>query len=226
MPESTVLWQFFGVAILLALTPGPDNLFVLLQSAQHGVRAGLAVVVGLCLGIVGHTTAVALGLAALVAASAMAFTLLKVAGAAYLLWLAWHAWRAPVSAGPMPSAAVPAACAASAGRAKAQRLPWYAMVGRGIAMNLSNPKVLMFFLAFLPQFANPVSGPVAPQIVAFGAVFAVATLGVFGAIACFSGWFGRLLLQSARAQRILNRLAAMVFVALAARLLSMHRVSG
>ena len=93
MPTLDTLLAFFGVSLLLGITPGPDNLFVLVQSAQRGWRAGMAVVVGLCAGLVVHTAAVALGLAALFAASATAFTVLKYLGAAYLAWLAWQSLR-------------------------------------------------------------------------------------------------------------------------------------
>lgn len=214
MPTPESLWGFFGVAVLLGLSPGPDNVFVLLQSAQRGWRLGLAAVLGLCAGLVFHTAAVALGLAAVFAASALAFTVLKLCGVLYLLWLAWGAWRAPVSTGQLPQA--------QAG----QHWSWREggkMLLRGMAMNLSNPKVLIFFLAFLPQFADPARGSVAQQIAVFGAVFMLATLLVFGAIACFSGLFGSLLLGSARAQRWLNRAAGLVFVALALRLASLQR---
>jgi threonine/homoserine/homoserine lactone efflux protein len=149
MPTWEVLITFFGVALLLGLSPGPDNLFVLVQSAQRGWRVGLCVVLGLCLGIVGHTAAVALGLAAVVATSPMLFTVLKLCGAAYLAYLAWGAWHAPVSV-------------EESARAQEQRdvltlrsaMGW---VGRGVVMNLTNPKVLIFFLAFLPQFADPLA---------------------------------------------------------------------
>lgn len=215
MPSIESLTAFFGVAVLLALSPGPDNVFVLLQSAQKGWRAGLAVVVGLCLGILVHTTAVALGLAAVFAASSTAFTALKWCGAAYLAYLAWGALRAPssISDGPVL-------------QARDQRLPLreaLRMVGRGVVMNLTNPKVLIFFLAFLPQFADPDIGPVAPQIAAFGAVFMAATFLVFGAIACFSGVFGTVLQRSARAQWWLNRLAGLVFLGMAVRLATVQR---
>jgi threonine/homoserine/homoserine lactone efflux protein len=90
-------------------------------------------------------------------------------------------------------------------------------------MNLSNPKVLIFFLAFLPQFADPARGSLAPQVMALGCVFMLATLLVFGSIACGSGLFGRILLRSARAQRWLNRIAATVFGALALRLAMVQR---
>lgn len=214
MPTPETLLAFFGVSLLLALSPGPDNLFVLLQSARHGARAGMAVVVGLCMGLVVHTAAVALGLAAVFASSPMAFTVLKYCGAAYLAWLAWQAWRAPVA---QADGARPQAGAALDARALRR------MVARGVVMNLTNPKVLIFFLAFLPQFADPARGSLAPQIMALGCVFMLAAFLVFGAMACFSGAFGRLLQRSASGQRWLNRLTALVFVGLALRLASLQR---
>ena len=215
MPTWEVLITFFGVAVLLGLSPGPDNLFVLVQSAQRGWRVGLCVVLGLCVGIVGHTTAVALGLAAVVAASPMLFTAIKLCGAAYLLYMAWGAWHAPVAV-------------AETARAQTQRdvltlqtaLKW---AGRGTVMNLTNPKVLIFFLAFLPQFADPARGSVGLQVMVLGCVFMLATLLVFGSIACGSGLFGQILQRSARAQRWLNRIAATVFGALALRLVMVQR---
>lgn len=218
MPSADTLIAFLGVSILLGLTPGPDNIFVLLQSAQRGWRAGMCVVLGLCLGLVGHTTAVALGLAAVFAASAVAFTVLKFCGAAYLAYLAWGALRAPASV-PEEAPATGAAMAPGA------RVPGGAlrMVGRGVVMNLTNPKVLIFFLAFLPQFADPARGGMARQILVLGVVFMLATFLVFGAIACFSGAFGALLQRSARAQRMLNRVAGLVFLGLAVRLATAER---
>ena len=213
MPTLETLIAFFGVAVILALTPGPDNIFVLLQSAQRGWRAGLAVVVGLCAGILVHTAAVALGLAALFAASAVAFTVLKFCGAAYLAYLAWGALRAPAAVASQDDGPTPAASPVSLWR----------MAGRGVVMNLTNPKVLVFFLAFLPQFADPALGGVAPQLMVLGMVFMLATLLVFGAIACFSGGFGALLQRSARAQTVLNRVAGLVFLGLALRLATAER---
>lgn len=215
MPTWDVLIAFFGVSVLLGLSPGPDNLFVLVQSAQRGWRVGLCVVLGLCIGVVGHTAAVALGLAAVVAASPMLFTALKVCGAAYLLYMAWGAWRAPVEI-------------SETAQVQAQRdvltlqsaLGW---IGRGVVMNLTNPKVLIFFLAFLPQFADPARGSVPVQIMVLGCVFIASAWLVFGSIACFSGLFGQILQRSARAQRWLNRIAATVFGALALRLVMVQR---
>lgn len=219
MPTFQSLLAFFGVAVLLALSPGPDNLFVLMQSIQRGWRVGIVVVVGLCLGVVVHTTAVALGLAAVFAASSIAFTVLKWCGAAYLAYLAWGAWRAPVAA----DASAGGAAAGGSGRADIAGKDLLVMVRRGVVMNLSNPKVLIFFLAFLPQFADPAIGPVGPQIFVFGAVFILAAFLVFGAIALFSGAFGNLLLRSPRAQFWLNKITAVVFVGLAVKLATAQR---
>ena len=219
MPTLQSLVAFFGVAVLLALSPGPDNLFVLMQSVQRGWRVGIAVVVGLCLGVVVHTAAVALGLAAVFAASAMAFTVLKWCGAAYLAYLAWGAWRAPVSTD--KSATSAGGAGATSYQPSSKEL--LHMVRRGVVMNLTNPKVLIFFLAFLPQFADPKLGPVGPQIFVFGAVFILAAFLVFGAIAVFSGAFGNLLLRSPRAQHWLNKITAVVFLGLAVKLATTQR---
>lgn len=214
MPTPETLIAFFGVSVLLAFSPGPDNVFVLLQSIRHGARAGIAVVIGLCAGLVVHTAAVALGLAAVFASSPMAFTLLKYCGAAYLAYLAWQAWRAPVT-----QADTGGAQAALRLDARALRR----MSARGMLMSMTNPKVLIFFLAFLPQFADPARGSLAPQIMVLGGVFMLAAFLVFGAMACFSGAFGRLLQRSAKGQRWLNRVTALVFVGLALRLASLQR---
>jgi threonine/homoserine/homoserine lactone efflux protein len=195
---------FFSVSVLLALSPGPDNVFVLVHSAQHGVRAGVLVVLGLCTGLLFHTAAVALGLAVLLEASPLAFGMLKGVGAVYLLWLAWLSWRAPT--GLLEGQAAPGLSARQT-------------YVRGIIMNTTNPKVAIFFLAFLPQFADPALGPVQWQIVQLGACFGFATLVVFGGIAALAGRFGQHLRDSAKAQQTLNRIAALVFAGLALKLL-------
>ena len=194
---------FFVVSVLLALAPGPDNLFVLLQSAMRGPGAGLRVVLGLCTGLLVHTAAVAAGLAALFAASATTFAVVKWLGAGYLAWLAWQALHAPILD--------PGATVAAPGDG-------WAMYRRGILMNLSNPKVAIFFLAFLPQFADPARGAIWPQVSVLGAIFIAATLLVFGGIAWFAGSLGSRLRRSPRVQRVLNRIAGGVFLLLALRL--------
>lgn len=209
MPSLDTLIAFFGIAVLLALTPGPDNLFVLMQSALWGRAAGMFVVLGLCTGLLGHTVAVAAGLAAVFAASPHAFTALKLVGATYLAYLAWQA---------LCSRGV----AAHAGRPPPP-LSHGALYRRGIIMNLTNPKVLLFFFAFLPPFTSPAHGPMGWQVAVLGAVFMLATLLVFGAVAFFSGAFGQLLQRSPTAARWLDRLAGIVFLGLALRLATTSR---
>ncbi len=194
---------FLGVSLLLGITPGPDNIFVLLQSASHGRRAGLLVVLGLCAGLVVHTTAIALGLAAVFAASQTAFVVLKFAGAAYLAYLAWQAFRAT---------------AASTHDAPPPTLRPMQLFLRGMVMNLSNPKVVFFFLAFLPQFVDATRGSVAWQLAQLGGLFIVATLLAFGTISYFAASVGARLRGSVRAQTWMNRTAGTVFTALALRL--------
>jgi threonine/homoserine/homoserine lactone efflux protein len=202
LPFDTTL-AFFAASLVLAAAPGPDNVFVLLHAASHGRRAGLLAVLGLCSGLLVHTAAVALGLAAMLAASPRAFTALTMLGAAYLLWLAWQSWRAPV--GTLGSPATPVLSDAQTLR-------------RGVMMNVSNPKVAIFFVAFLPQFADPARGNMVLQICLLGSVFMLAALLVFGAIAYFAATLAQPFLRSTRAQRGLNRFASAVFVALALRL--------
>lgn len=199
-----VLLIFIAASAALALAPGPDNIFVLTQSALHGRRTGIWVTLGLCSGLLVHIAAVALGIAALLQTSALAFALLKTAGAAYLLYLAWQALRAGAS--PLKTAA---------GGAPARAAALYA---RGIIMNVTNPKVAIFFLAFLPQFTDLAHGPVAGQIIVLGLVFMVTSLFIFVAIACAAARLGDWLKKSPRAQVGINRLAGAIFVLLACRL--------
>lgn len=201
------LAAFFAASLALGIAPGPDNLFVLTQATLHGTRAGLMVTLGLCTGLLFHTAAVTLGLAALIEASSVAFAVLRIAGALYLLWLAWQALRA----GTASAAQAPPALSAA---------QYYR---RGIVMNAANPKVSLFFLAFLPQFADPARGPLAAQFILLGGVFIVATLLVFGGIAFAAAHLGKWLARSPGTRTMLNRIAAGIFVALAARLAFLTR---
>jgi threonine/homoserine/homoserine lactone efflux protein len=197
------LLTFTLASTLLSLAPGPDNIFVLMQSALHGARAGLLVTLGLCTGLVVHTTLVAAGVAAIFVVNDLAFTLLKLAGAGYLLYLAIGAWKAGANA--LPTENVPAQTSAQLYR-------------RGIIMNLGNPKVAIFFLAFLPQFASPDAGNIAIQIIMLGLIFIAVALFVFGTVALLSGSLTSAFKSSAQVQRLLTRAAAVVFAGLALRL--------
>lgn len=206
-PETLI--TFIGASVLLSLAPGPDNIFVLTQSALYGRKAGIIITLGLCTGLIVHTTAVALGVAAIFAVSVVAFTALKLAGAAYLLYLAWGAFRASANTlDDGPDTTLPDSPA---------------LYRRGIIMNLTNPKVAIFFLAFLPQFANPETGSMTGQLFTLGLIFIAGALMVFIAIACLAGLIANWLRGSSRAQTALNRIAGLVFAALAIRLATATR---
>lgn len=209
MPGFDTVLSFFAVSVLLALSPGPDNLFVLALSAAQGRAAGMRVVIGLCIGLVGHTLAVAAGLAAMFAASPAAFTALKLAGAGYLLWLAWLSLRPRQADGLAPASQATPPRRGQRG----QRL-----IRRGIIMNLTNPKVSLFFLALLPQFTSPQHGPVVAQILWLGVIFMLATLLIFGLIAWFAGLLGERLQRSPGIHQLMQRLAGLVFIGLALKL--------
>lgn len=203
MFDPGILIMFFTTSLLLAVSPGPDNLFVMTQAARQGLKAGLFVTLGLCTGLLFHTAAVTFGLAALFKASATAFTLLKFTGAGYLLYLAWLSLRAGAVTGATPVA---------------DRLNSSALYRRGIIMNITNPKVSIFFLAFLPQFADPARGGLPAQLLLLGGIFIVATMVVFGAISILAGVFGERFRESPFAQKMLNRAAAGIFAGLAIKL--------
>ena len=152
--------------------------------------------------------AVALGVAVIFQRSATAFSVLKFIGAGYLVYLAWQAFHA------------------SAARIQTERrgeARLFALYGRGIIMNLTNPKVSIFFLAFLPQFADPSRGPISLQILLLGGVFILATIVVFGSIAFLAGTLGQWLHRSDRVQGIMNKVAGVVFVGLALKLATTKR---
>ena len=199
------LTTFVIASVLLALVPGPDNIFVLTQSSVNGHKAGLLVTLGLCTGLIVHTSAVALGITAVLKTSYVAFTVLKIAGAMYLLYLAWRAFHASSEE-------------INTGQSREVAAIKYYL--RGVIMNVTNPKVSIFFLAFLPQFADPSRGPVIQQIFFLGMIFILVTLLVFGGIALLAGAVGAWLTNTPRAQTIMNRIAGAVFVAMALKLVT------
>jgi len=196
-PDNLV--YFLGVSVALTVAPGPDVIFLASQGLAGGPRAGLAVALGLSTGLLAHTALAALGVSAVFAASPAAFGLVKWAGAAYMVWLAWCAFRErPVAAG----ARGPAGSAA-------------ALYRRGIVMNLLNPKVALFFLALLPQFVDPARGPVRAQMAVLGLVFMAQVVVVFGTIGYLSGRLGERFLPGAGHARAIAAAKGLVFLSVA-----------
>jgi threonine/homoserine/homoserine lactone efflux protein len=202
------IFAFFATSVVLGMAPGPDNIFVFTQSALKGRFSGILVTLGLCTGLIVHTVAVAFGVAVIFQSSALAFTMLKLVGAAYLLYLAWQAFRAS---------------AKGIAVGEQSRLSPWQLYRRGIIMNITNPKVSVFFLAFLPQFADPAKGSLTVQMIMLGGLFITATLLVFGCIALLAGSLGQRLGQSPKVEKIMNRVAGTVFVALAFKLATSQR---
>jgi RhtB (resistance to homoserine/threonine) family protein len=200
---------FIATALVLNATPGVDMLFTLSRTLQHGWRTGMAAALGITAGCVVHTVAAALGLAALLATSALAFSAIKWLGAAYLLWLAWGMLRATVHvAEPILAASSPA--------------PSTRVFAQGFLTNVLNPKVALFFLALLPQF---IASDAPDKTVAFlflGAVFIVGgALFLFALVALAHRM--RVFGASRVTRRLLNAIGGALFAALAVRLVQAER---
>lgn len=153
-PHSLLLFVIAG--LVLNFTPGPDLLYITARSLGQGWRAGAASSLGIAAGCLVHTAAAALGISVLLQASPLAYEAVRLCGAAYLIWLGVQALRRPAAAGAV--AELPAE--------PLRRVFW-----QGFAINVLNPKVALFFLAFLPQFADPSRGAFALQVLVLGLIF-------------------------------------------------------
>lgn len=184
-----VVLSFLGVAILLTLSPGPDILFVIAQSISQNKQAGIITALGLCSGLLVHITAASLGISAIVYQSAIAFTIVKYSGAAYLLYLAWQSFRDKE---------------ATFLTGDQKPLQFGLLYKKGIFMNLLNPKVSLFFLALLPQFVNKTGGHVPMQMLFLGLIFMIQALAIFVLVSVLSEKIRRLLLSQPFIARKIN----------------------
>ena len=198
--------EFFIAALVIGIAPGPDNLFVLAQSATYGARLGFCIILGLCTGIAIHTCLLVAGVSALIAASPTAFFVILCLGAAYLLYLAYKSFGVKVGTVEIDGDAIESNNVPSARK----------LYFRGVIMNLTNPKVILFILSLIPP-AVRLDRPIHPslQMAIFGAEFIVATMIVFGSIALLAGTVKKYLLTSPKANRNLNWFSGCVFVLLA-----------
>lgn len=219
MLQDIIAWNLLGSfalsSLILALAPGPDNIFVLTQSALYGVRKGILVICGLCLGILCQTLCVVFGVTALITSIPFLMTLLKFAGAAYLCYLAY---MAITHANSVAHIDLPSASADSGSKAvtKVEPLSNFKLVRRGLIMNVTNPKVQLFFLSFFPQFLpHDLQGTMLLLYMGLlGIIFLLATIIVFVAIAVCSGFLAAQF-QSVTFNRCLNYTAAVIFIGLA-----------
>ncbi|MEV4224470.1 LysE family translocator [Nonomuraea sp. NPDC049725] len=201
MPDLTTLALFCAATLALLLVPGPAVLFIVTRSVAQGRSAGLVSVLGVHAGSVVHVVAATLGVSALLAASATAFTVVKYAGVAYLVWLGLR--KLVRRGGGGEAVAVP--------EQSRRRMFW-----EGFVVNVLNPKTAIFFLAFLPQFTDPSAGPVAPQMLVLGLIWMVLGMASDGTYALLSSALAGYVRGSARARRRLDVGSGLVYLGLAA----------
>lgn len=173
--ETGLILSFIGASVLLTLMPGPDNIFVLTESITKGYKNGIAISIGLCLGLVIHTIAAATGLSIILQKSAVAFSIIKYLGAAYLFYLAYKAYQEKQAVVEISSAS------------KADRTPFLSLIRTGFFMNILNPKVSLFFIAFFPQFISKDGYSIAIQMTILGIIFFTQAILIFSSIAILSG---------------------------------------
>ncbi|MFV0482121.1 MAG: LysE family translocator, partial [Campylobacteraceae bacterium] len=191
---------FSITSIILALTPGPDILFVINQGITRGKKAAFALTVGLCSGIFVHTTIAALGISAIFNTSEIAFTILKVCGAAYLFYLSYKAFKHRndgISTNTNP---------------KIANLGYKKLIIRGFFMNVLNPKVLIFFFTILLPFAKAERGSIALQIIQLGAVFMICAFSVFCIVGMLSGKASEKIMKNQKVSKIANLITACLFL--------------
>ena len=205
--EVGTFFYFLTASILLTLAPGPDILYLLTKSLSSGAKSGIILAAGLVSGIIFHTFLVMAGVATLIQSSPTAMTLLKIFGAAYLLFLSFNAFKAGRRG-------------AEISLQKADNQSAFAeLYRRGVLMNVLNPKVLLFFLAFLPQFINLKSDSASLQIIFLGFTFAVQAFVIFSGVAIFAGRVRKFILQKKNLGQILAYVEATVLFLIAVSLI-------
>lgn len=196
---------FLAAAVLLTLSPGPDNMMVLSIGIAKGRLRGIAFGLGCAFGCLSHTLLAVVGVSALIAASPVAFTALKVCGGLYLAWMGWHAIRSRGGARVNRAEGVP----------ESARTLFF----KGMLANAINPKVALFFLSFLPQFVAAGRGDANLQIALLGLTFTLQAAVLFGLLGFFSGAIGAWLGRRPKAGMWLDRIAGAVFIGLGLRLI-------
>ena len=205
--DSMTFIYFLTASILLTLAPGPDILYLLTKSLSDGAKSGIILACGLVSGLVFHTALVMAGVAALIKSSAAALLALKIFGAAYLLFLAF---------GALKSARVAKKISLTSSKTRQTLTELYR---RGVLMNVLNPKVLMFFLAFLPQFVDLSSDGAWLTILFLGVTFAAQALIIFSLVAICAGRVRNLILRQKNFGRLMNFVEAAVLTLIAAGLI-------
>jgi threonine/homoserine/homoserine lactone efflux protein len=206
VPDISTIAQFAIATVIIAITPGPDMTLFVGRALSEGRASGLACMIGTMTGCLIHTTLVVVGLSALILASPEAFLALKIGGAGYLVWLAWRA--------------ITKGSAFSPDTTKRRARPFVRSWMTGIAINLLNPKIILFFMTFLPQFVS-VHDPHAPaKLVFLGLMFVAVSLPITIPMVIAADRFSALLRSSPKVTRVVDWLFAGVFSAFAIRILT------
>ena len=193
---------FVLASVILSLVPGPDNIYVMTNSALKGWRVGFYTTLGLCTGLIGHTFLVAIGVSVIFQTSALAFNGLKIVGACYLIYLGWLSLQSKELN------------ISGTGKDNSNRSYYIT----GVIMNLTNPKVALFFLVFLPQFVNISNDSLTSQVLLLGLLFILSALCVFSSITFLGSFLEGYLMKSSSVNKNINKLAALVYFALAINL--------
>lgn len=193
---------FLATSLAITFAPGPDNLQVLARGISQGRAAGLVSALGFAAGVTFHTTLAALGIAAVLRSSPLAFQILKLAGAAYLVWIGIKALRSQ----------------GLAAAGERERQPLATIFRQSVLGNMMNPKVTLFFVVFLPQFVDPRGAQgVTLQMLELGLIFMLQTVVVFSIFGLCAGTIGGWLKRRPRAGLWLDRLAGVTFIAIGIR---------
>ncbi|MBB6682660.1 LysE family translocator [Aequorivita sp. 609] len=191
----------FTIATLaLALSPGPDNIYVLTQSLVNGTKSGIATTAGLISGCIVHTTLLAFGVSAIITTSEEVFYAIKILGACYLLYLAYSVFKSGTEI---------------TFTNNAPKKTYWQLFKTGVIMNLLNPKVMIFFLAFFPGFLWDKDGNTVYQFYVLGITFMIISFFVFSLIALLAGRISNLLMKWKRINTVLKWLQIVVFVGIA-----------
>ena len=204
MIELTQIVIFIGASFLLCLAPGPDNIYVLTQGITKSKKAAIVTTLGLCSGLIIHTSAAALGISVIFQTSEIAFNIVKYLGALYLLYIAYQAFKYRNE---------PLDLSVRNSSSELKKL-----FVKGFIMNILNPKVSIFFLAFLPQFVNTQAGNIPMQMIILGIIFMIMTVIVFSSIGITANLLSAKLQNNPSIVKVMNILTSTVLVALGIKL--------
>ena len=207
MPSIEILIAFTAAALLMNISPGPSNLYVMARAIAQGTQGGIVAAMGLAVGSLVHVVATALGLSAIFAHSPTLYMMVKLVGAAYLIYLGVIYWKSKSSGG---NETVP----------QPKEKPLISVFQQSVIVEVTNPKTALFFIALLPQFVVPESGPVSHQLLILGIIVTISALPCDILVAVSSSKISNWLLRNERAQQIQDRISGSILFAMGAYIVS------